>query len=93
MEFRHTSVLLDEVIEYLNIKPDGVYVDGTLGGAGHAGEIVKRLTPINRAHWNRPGCRRPFGGERETFGVSGSSDAGPQQLLPYERGTERIRDR
>ncbi len=44
MEFRHTSVLLDEVIEYLNIKPDGVYVDGTLGGAGHAGEIVKRLT-------------------------------------------------
>lgn len=44
MEFNHTSVLLDEVIEYLQIKPDGIYVDGTLGGAGHSYEIVKRLT-------------------------------------------------
>ncbi|MCT4508545.1 MAG: 16S rRNA (cytosine(1402)-N(4))-methyltransferase RsmH [Tepidibacter sp.] len=43
MEFNHVSVLLDECIENLNIKPDGVYVDGTLGGAGHSGEIVKRL--------------------------------------------------
>ena len=36
MEFNHVSVLLEEVIENLDIKPDGVYVDGTLGGAGHA---------------------------------------------------------
>jgi len=43
-EFHHVSVLLDECIEGLNIKPDGIYVDGTLGGAGHSGEIVKRLT-------------------------------------------------
>ena len=43
MEFIHKSVLLDECIESLNIKPDGIYVDGTLGGAGHSLEIVKRL--------------------------------------------------
>lgn len=44
MEFSHKSVLLDECIEYLNIKPDGIYLDGTLGGAGHSYEIAKRLT-------------------------------------------------
>ena len=43
-EFHHVSVLLDECIEGLNIRPDGIYVDGTLGGAGHSSEIVKRLT-------------------------------------------------
>ncbi len=43
MEFHHVSVLLNEVIEGLNIKEDGIYVDGTLGGAGHSLEIVKRL--------------------------------------------------
>ena len=36
MEFKHKSVLLDETVGGLNIKPDGIYVDGTLGGAGHA---------------------------------------------------------
>lgn len=44
MEFRHKSVLLEETIEGLNIRPDGIYVDGTLGGAGHSGEIAKRLS-------------------------------------------------
>ena len=44
MEYRHYSVLLKESIEALNIKPDGVYVDGTLGGGGHSLEIAKRLT-------------------------------------------------
>ena len=44
MEFRHASVLLDESIEALHIRPDGIYLDGTLGGAGHSLEIVKRLT-------------------------------------------------
>ena len=44
MEFVHRSVLLDECIEALSIRPDGIYVDGTLGGAGHSFEIVKRLT-------------------------------------------------
>ena len=43
-DFHHISVLLDECIEGLNIKPDGIYVDGTLGGAGHSGQIAKRLT-------------------------------------------------
>lgn len=43
-EFHHVSVLLDECIEGLNIRPDGIYVDGTLGGAGHSSQIVKRLT-------------------------------------------------
>lgn len=44
MEFNHYSVLLEETIENLNIKPDGIYVDGTLGGGGHAYEVCKRLT-------------------------------------------------
>ena len=44
MEFFHKSVLLDECIEALNLRPDGIYLDGTLGGAGHSSEIVKRLT-------------------------------------------------
>jgi 16S rRNA (cytosine1402-N4)-methyltransferase len=43
MEFKHTSVLLNETIEGLNIKPDGIYVDGTLGGGGHSFEVCKRL--------------------------------------------------
>ncbi len=43
-EFHHVSVLLDECIEGLAIKPEGIYVDGTLGGAGHSSQIVKRLT-------------------------------------------------
>lgn len=42
--FQHVSVLLNESIEGLNIKPDGIYVDGTAGGAGHSSEIAKRLT-------------------------------------------------
>lgn len=44
MNFEHISVLRDECIEGLNIKPDGVYADGTLGGAGHALEVCKRLS-------------------------------------------------
>ncbi|MFW6015446.1 MAG: 16S rRNA (cytosine(1402)-N(4))-methyltransferase RsmH [bacterium] len=44
MEFKHVSVLLNETISSLNIKPTGVYVDGTLGGGGHAVEICKRLS-------------------------------------------------
>lgn len=44
MEFKHISVLLNESIEALDIKPDGIYIDGTAGGAGHSREIAKRLT-------------------------------------------------
>ena len=43
-EFHHVSVLLEECIEGLNIKPDGIYVDGTLGGAGHSSRIAEKLT-------------------------------------------------
>ncbi|MBR2037187.1 MAG: 16S rRNA (cytosine(1402)-N(4))-methyltransferase RsmH [Lachnospiraceae bacterium] len=43
MEFKHYSVLLDETIEHLNIKPDGIYMDGTLGGAGHAYHVCEKL--------------------------------------------------
>ena len=43
-EFYHVSVLLEECLDGLNIRPDGIYVDGTLGGAGHSSQIAKRLT-------------------------------------------------
>ena len=42
--YTHYSVLLKESIDMLNIKPDGIYVDGTLGGAGHSREIAKNLS-------------------------------------------------
>lgn len=48
MEFKHQSVLLDECMEALNIKPDGIYVDGTLGGGGHSYEICRRLSDKGR---------------------------------------------
>lgn len=44
MEFKHTSVLLDETIDGLNIRPEGIYVDGTLGGGGHSYRICEKLT-------------------------------------------------
>jgi len=48
MEFKHTSVLLEECLEGLQISPDGIYVDGTLGGAGHSVQIAARLTDGGR---------------------------------------------
>lgn len=48
MEFNHISVLLNECLEGLNIKENGIYVDGTLGGAGHSSEILKRLSNEGR---------------------------------------------
>ena len=48
MEFKHTSVLLQETIENLNIKKDGIYMDGTLGGGGHSYEIADRLDENGR---------------------------------------------
>lgn len=45
MEFKHEPVLLKECIKALNINPDGIYIDGTLGGAGHSLEIAKKLSP------------------------------------------------
>lgn len=48
MMFEHKSVLLYETIDSLNVKPDGIYVDGTLGGGGHALEVCRRLGPYGR---------------------------------------------
>lgn len=48
MDFKHVSVLLDETIEGLNINPDGIYVDGTLGGGGHSYQICRRLSQKGR---------------------------------------------
>ena len=48
MEFKHKSVLLEETIDGLRVKPDGTYVDGTLGGAGHAQEVCRRLSAKGR---------------------------------------------
>ena len=48
MEFKHKSVLLEETIDGLRVKPDGIYVDGTLGGAGHALEVCRRLSAKGR---------------------------------------------
>ena len=49
MEFNHYSVMLHETIEELHIQPDGIYVDGTLGGGGHAYEVCSRLS--DRGHF------------------------------------------
>lgn len=48
MDFKHVSVLLNETIDGLHIKSDGIYVDGTLGGGGHAYEVLKKLSPKGR---------------------------------------------
>ena len=47
-EFKHYSVLLHETVDGLNIRPDGIYVDGTLGGGGHAHEVCTHLSPAGR---------------------------------------------
>ena len=44
MEFKHIPVLLEETIQGLNINPDGIYVDGTIGGAGHSKKIIEKLS-------------------------------------------------
>ena len=69
MEFAHTSVLLEETIEGLAIKPDGIYVDGTLGGAGHSSHIAARLRTGRLI------------GDKTAGAVAGACDAGARQLL------------
>ncbi len=68
MEFSHRSVLLEECIQGLNIRPEGVYVDGTLGGGGHSLEIVKRLT-----------TGRLIGVDRDSVAL----EAAAERLKPY----------
>ncbi len=69
MEFHHISVLLNECLDGLNIKPDGIYVDGTLGGAGHSSQIAKRLT-----------TGRLIGIDRDPVALA----AAGERLKPYE---------
>lgn len=66
--FHHVSVLLQECLDGLNIKPDGIYVDGTLGGAGHSFEIAKRLT-----------TGRLIGIDRDPVALSAAKD----RMAPY----------
>lgn len=68
-EFHHVSVLLEECIEGLNIKPDGIYVDGTLGGAGHSSRIAAKLT-----------TGRHIGIDRDPVALK----AAAERLKPYE---------
>lgn len=78
MEFSHTPVLLKEVLDGLCIKPDGIYVDGTLGGAGHSFEIVKRLSPVGKL----------IGIDQDGDAI----EAATQKLRPYERQVTLVRD-
>ena len=68
MEFAHRSVLLWECIDALNIKPHGIYLDGTLGGAGHSGQIAQRLT-----------TGRLIGVDRDTVAL----EAAKERLAPW----------
>ena len=63
-EFYHVSVLLEECIENLNIRPDGIYVDGTLGGAGHSSQIAARLTTGRLIGIDRDNVALAAAGER-----------------------------
>ncbi len=76
MEFKHRSVLLKECIEGLNIRPDGIYVDGTLGGGGHSYEICRRLA-----------SGRLIGIDRDGAAIEAASD----RLSPFREKTTVIR--
>ena len=65
MEFRHYSVMLHETVEQLNVRPDGIYVDGTLGGGGHAFELCSRLTDGGHLYgFDQAGAAFEAAGER-----------------------------
>ena len=84
-EFHHVSVLLQECIDGLNIKPDGIYVDGTLGGAGHSSQIVKRLTTGRLIGIDRdPVALKAAAKRLEPYLTSGhvKNDAGRWYLTP-----------
>lgn len=74
-EFHHISVLLQECIDGLSIKPDGIYVDGTLGGAGHSAQIAKRLT-----------TGRLIGIDRDPVALA----AATERLAPYEKNVTLV---
>lgn len=74
-EFHHVSVLLEECLDGLNIRPDGIYVDGTLGGAGHSFQIAKRLT-----------TGRLIGIDRDPVALK----AAGERLAPYEKNVTLV---
>ena len=74
-EFHHVSVLLWECIDALNIQPDGIYVDGTLGGAGHSSQIAKRLT-----------TGRLIGIDRDQVALA----AAGERLAPYQNNVTLV---
>ena len=78
MEFEHTSVLLEETIENLQIKPDGVYVDGTLGGGGHSYRIASALHEGGRL----------IGIDQDEAAI----EAAGRRLAPYRDRVTLIRD-
>lgn len=78
MEFRHTSVLLGETIENLDIKPEGIYLDGTLGGGGHASAVASRLK----------GAGRLIGIDQDEDAIA----AAGERLKPYGERVTLIRD-
>ena len=77
MVFEHKSVLLEETVNGLNIKPDGIYVDGTLGGGGHAYEVCKHLN--NKGNRSGRSCDRGSG--QPTNRLRGESYDSQKQLL------------
>lgn len=77
-EFRHYPVMLGQVIDSLAIKPDGIYVDGTLGGAGHSSEIAKRLTEGGRL----------IGIDQDTDAIKAASE----KLAPYSDRVTIVHD-
>ncbi|MDY2654839.1 MULTISPECIES: 16S rRNA (cytosine(1402)-N(4))-methyltransferase RsmH [Eisenbergiella] len=77
MEFAHKSVLLDETIEGLKIKPDGIYLDGTLGGGGHSSEICRRLSG---------GCL--IGIDQDAEAIAAASE----RLEPFREKVTLVRD-
>ncbi len=95
MEFKHTSVLLEETVDGLNIKPDGIYVDGTLGGGGHAYEVCARLSNKGRfigidqdeAAIEAAGIRLRDFGERVTIVRSNYCD---MKLRLQEMGIDKV---
>ena len=78
MKFEHTPVLFHEVIENLKIRPDGIYVDGTLGGAGHASETAARLTQGGRL----------IGIDQDTDALA----AAGERLRPYADRVQLVHD-
>lgn len=78
MRFEHTPVLLDEVLEHLNIQPDGIYVDGTLGGAGHASHVLERLGENGRL----------IGIDQDEDAIAASTE----RLAPYGSKVTIVRD-